>query len=345
MLEQPDYRLPAAEEALRQIVAIIEQLLLHYEPLLKELAGRAADARGQIDRLIGGLQSANPKNRRPQNMANLLELLRVYPKWRYQTLILQRVVSIYLSLRGFLSDQLLHLNFCRARLVELKESLATTNSEAGFNKQAHERLLLPPGAATVQEASTQLLQSISTSELANLDSEIQSLVQQQFTSLAHVCLTTSNLLRNLQPAMQRHAEAFVDARLAGTDATSMYFSLQSDEQQIEKELTDLFQLSAPPLTAPRGSSQAAIAVLAAPTGPAGERLRALVRARLPEANWTTAAAGRDDIVFYRELTCASLPELDQLGPLGLEAYQQVAALEHFTPHSRTDISQWRSESA
>jgi hypothetical protein len=49
----------------------------------------------------------------------------------------------------------------------------------------------------------------------------------------------------------------------------------------------------------------------------------------------------DDIVIYREETQLLLSDLEQLGPEGREAYQQMSASENFTPHTRNDVPAWR----
>ena len=49
------------------------------------------------------------------------------------------------------------------------------------------------------------------------------------------------------------------------------------------------------------------------------------------------AASHDDVIFYRETANLPLAELEQMGPAAQEAYRQMAATEHFTPHIRCDI--------
>ena len=61
-------------------------------------------------------------------------------------------------------------------------------------------------------------------------------------------------------------------------------------------------------------------------------------------NWTVTSS-KEDVIFYRELQEVKLSELEQLGPVAYEAYQQMTALEHFTPHSRSDINEWQVASA
>ena len=54
LIEQPGYRLAGAEEAIRQIVASIEQVLQSYETLAKELEKRSQDAFYRIYGILDG---------------------------------------------------------------------------------------------------------------------------------------------------------------------------------------------------------------------------------------------------------------------------------------------------
>ena len=91
LIEQPGYRLAGAEEAIRQIVASIEQVLQSYETLAKELEKRSQDAFYRIYGILDGLdKNSISKNRVPAAIAELGDLLGKYPKWRYQHLILRR---------------------------------------------------------------------------------------------------------------------------------------------------------------------------------------------------------------------------------------------------------------
>ena len=69
---------------------------------------------------------------------------------------------------------------------------------------------------------------------------------------------------------------------------------------------------------------------------AEERLRELAVAALPEVEWQTAS-GEEDILLYRERTNLPLSELPQLGDVPQDAYRQMSAAEHFTPHCRSDV--------
>src|SRR5262249_51810943 len=132
----------------------------------------------------------------------LLELLRLYPKYRYQSLILQRVNALYLSLRGQLSDQLREVDFCRARLGEL---LGVFEGAAPGGRKppalTAERCLLPRGCASLDEAVRKLADGVTGKHLHELDRKVQTMLSKQFRALVQVCMTAGNVLRTLAPAM------------------------------------------------------------------------------------------------------------------------------------------------
>jgi hypothetical protein len=74
-----------------------------------------------------------------------------------------------------------------------------------------------------------------------------------------------------------------------------------------------------------------------PSGEAGERFVGLAREALPDVD-LRAVAGGHDVLFYRETARLPLSHLPQLGAAGQDAYRQLAAVEHFTPHTRRDIA-------
>jgi hypothetical protein len=79
-----------------------------------------------------------------------------------------------------------------------------------------------------------------------------------------------------------------------------------------------------------------LCVLATPPGQASERFREAVQRVLPDVE-VVPAESTDEVLFYRERLNLSLADLEQLGSLGRDAYTQMTATDHFTPHTRTDV--------
>ena len=78
-------------------------------------------------------------------------------------------------------------------------------------------------------------------------------------------------------------------------------------------------------------------LLATPGDPASpEIVRCLQNAQL-EAEIETIPSD-DDVLIYRERVNLPLADLEQLGPVAQDAYQQMTSTDHFTPHSRCDVA-------
>ena len=345
LAEKPDFRLAGAEEAVRQMIASVEKILVHYEPLGKEFANRSLDAHTRMWELLGTVQNTAANDRRLlPAVNNLVELLHIYPKWRLQSLLLQKLSSVYVSLRGYLSDQLREINFCRARLGDLQ-----FNFEDPAKLSVHEepegvgRSLYPDGCRTMEEAVELILSGISSEDVGRLDEAIQALIEQQFTALVHVCMTPSNLIENLESAMQTRTEAVLGTRLTGIGISEMLMADHRPEE-IEDQLAEAFCHAVPAMKGARAGKGNEICVLGTPPGPEGEQLRDYSMNAISEVE-IHASNTAGDIVFYRELPNLPLSDLEQLGPLAHEAYCQMVSVEHFTPHSRTDILEWRAATA
>ena len=100
-------------------------------------------------------------------------------------------------------------------------------------------------------------------------------------------------------------------------------------------LRDAFAKAAPDLTGWAGSPPPQAAVLAAPAGPAGDRVRQLAADACPDAAFDTVLMG-DDILVVRECPRAPLDRLPQLGPHARAAYHAQLAADH-PPHARKDV--------
>jgi serine/threonine protein kinase len=346
LLEQPNSRLAGAEEAIRQLITLIEQVLHHHEPLAKELTTQAVEAYGRLYALGANLRTNLAGGRRltaketRSTAVELFDLLNLYTKTRYQSLVLRHVTTSYVSLRGLLSDQIREVDYCRqplGELVRLFQDGATaleTVPAAGVG-----RCLFPAGLRTLEEAVNHVLQGVTPEHLEGLDQRVQALIRQQFTALVKVCLASSSLVKELAMVMRQAVESFVAGCLEGTDVAEMFFSRHGSEEEALEDIAAAYEEADPELTGSRSAPGAEIGIVATPPGAPGERFRVLVRRALPKADLDFIDS-TDDIVFYRERARLVLTDLKQLGPLGQEAYRQMSTVEHFTPHTRIDISNW-----
>jgi serine/threonine protein kinase len=353
LIETPEFRLAGAEEVIRQMVASIEQALQHHEPLSKELSTRASEAYALLhayciprgEQVSGSHPGAG---RRPPPAAEALEMLRNYPKWLYQSMLLRQVGNVFLTLRGHLADEMREINFCRVRLGELlrlldepTETEEAVSSGARADKGPASGAMLgkhfyPTGCKDLPEAVESIERHLGPEALSELDASMEAMFKKKFTALVNVCLTNANILKNVELAMLQTAEAFLAEQLGDVNVAEMFTEHHADAKHAEDEIAGFFDEAAPELPTDRQSRGAELCVLATPAGPAGDRFRDLATQAVPDVEWHSAP-GEEDILLYRELANLPLADLPQLGPVGQDAYRQMSAAEHFTPHCRSDV--------
>jgi serine/threonine protein kinase len=390
LIEQPAFRLAGAEEAIRQITTTIEQTLHAQEQIAKELAERAHGTFGNILVIYKNIKlgkAGKPAAKRagkggwwggngaaeetPNSGAALLnDLLKAYCKSRYQCLILQRAVAIFLSLRGQLSDQMREVGFCRNRLLELSKSFGqapgrSTGHTSWKGKDAGHpglaRYLFPAGCSSLEDSIASLLETVTEEQLQDLDQRMETLIRRDFTALVHVCLAAANMLRNLEQAMQKEAETVLEGRVVGVNVTEMYLAQRNVEEDaqvtLETTIAEGFDDAAPDLgdliAGSRPARSSEICILAAPIdapASAGQpNLKEAAPGALPGQQVLVVDAGPGtagtEILYYREEACLALSDLKLLGPAGRDAYRQMSAVDHFTPHARIDITEWQPGTA
>jgi serine/threonine protein kinase len=348
-VDQPGCRIAGAEEAIRQATALLEEWLSLYEGQtqqiaaeLREMSERFPAVLAEYERTAAGGKRAEP--RRQQIVAMLLEHLPRYPTLRFQQLLFQRLIGIYLSLRGRLSDQIKEVGFCRQRLRDLRgqlqqtweEAQAAVNSSAGRSRRT--RCLLS-GGVSLAEAVEQTVRAVSAEELARLDQLVQAALERQFRGLAQVCVAPGDLLPVVQTLMRDEAERFLERRLPPQDVAELLWEQYPGEQEMADELQSGYDEAVPVLLEQRPTYEHEINLLAVPDSEAGRRLAERARSALPGVE-PVLAVGQEEILFYREYLGVAVQELKQFGTLAKEAYEMSRTLEHFTPHTRTDITAW-----
>jgi serine/threonine protein kinase len=309
LIEDPAFRLAGAEEAVRQLGTMLEQVLQHHEPLYKDLAGRAQEAYERLRALAAPAWGLGPGDRELQKTSSslflrngrrstvpatdVLELFRGCAKWRYQSLVLNQMSSTFVTLRGHMADQMREVNFCRVRLGELLRTLsedqagdasrvAGSGSKPGLPSAtpqlpADSRVIFPSGCKDLTAAAADLLSKVGPEALKDLDSRMEAMLQQKFRALAYVCLSDTNALAAVHRAMLDTAGAFAAESFGPpTDVARLFFEQHPDEEQAETELAGFFDQAAPAsLGAPSASApsepKAELCVLLTPPGDAGQR--------------------------------------------------------------------------
>jgi serine/threonine protein kinase len=339
LVEQPKFRLVGAEEAIRNFNILLQESIQQQEPLCAEFVKKANETYARIVTLSEGLTAA--ARRKPGTLASdLAELLRLYPMLRLRALILQRVLTILRSLRGNCPEYLREFGFCRTRLLDMVKAFESPVESHAAVALGPERELFPAGCYKLEDTVAKFVNEVSSEELFELDQRVQTILKARFTALVHVCTTAANLLKDLEPAMQQEMEAFVADRLGATNAVETFLAQHAEEARANAELQAAHKEAAPRLALEPSAPSSEMALVIVPAVQAAPEFRRLLQAALPQAE-TAAGAKNDDVVFYRETPPLSFADLCQTGAEGRAAYQQMLAAAHLTPHSRTDVAEWR----
>lgn len=362
LIEEPRFRLAGAEEALRQFSGIAEKALQAHEQLVKELNERASAIYLRIHKIFespaqqithtgsiwkGAFSRRTPGEATTSPGGELLDLMRAYPKCRYQSLVLQHITRLYVSLRGLLSDQIREVGFCRQRLGELAglvENIRKPVEEPRARPgPSAEKCLLPPGCTDLEDAQQKLEDRISADDLLRFDQNIQALIKEQFQALVHVCMGPSNVVKNLAPVMIQEAIGFLEPHLQGTNIAEMYLHQHDFKGEMTPELKEDLRAhyaEAAPKPAQNYEAQET-SIVSVPGGDAGESLRNLLHAVVPGAYILTTDRS-DEILFFREQGPLCMSHLEQLGTVAEEAYRQAMAADAAGLHTRADIPQWQA---
>jgi len=337
-IEVPQFRLPGAEEAVRQIGERLKQQVDGLEPVRNDLDKEVRSIYGRLFQAIGGLGASTGLSglsvRKSSVTAEVIELLRSYPRKRLQLNVLDLVLAIFRKMLGNTPEYLREINFCRSTLADMHAALAKAvppPADAGGTG----KLILPEGCATLDDAADQFLAGLAPEDLLAFEQTLQKEVSRKFKGLGGVCLKPLEKGGRFRDLLLARSREFLDGKLDNSDPATMFFRYRTADSSAEPLIGEAFGEATPDLTSRSGSRPDEITILAVPPGSAGDRLRELAATVLPDIE-LTAAPLPDDICFYREYPLLDLGDLPQLGDYAREAYSQMAAADH-PPHTRIDI--------
>jgi serine/threonine protein kinase len=340
LLDDPKFRIVGGEEAALQITRMLEDVIDRQQPLLQELHTNAEEAYLTIDNLMTGMRKGSWWPGRKAKLAEeLRQTLEKYPKYRYQCLVLESLMDVYQALLKKVPKRLAEVTFCRQRLTRwldgLQERDETESKQVRLGPGRH---FLPDDCRSFDEALEGLIERIDAKDLSGLDHDVQAVVRERFKSVADVCLADDDAFKDFTREIMRQAIARANEQIGGASAAALYLKQQEDEQQVSADLASAFE-SAVPVLPGRRYAAAEIRLVMVPDDEAGAQLAPLVHNECPEAEVVTVHDG-GDVFFYRERPKIALADLPQLGLMVEEIYKQMTASGQFTPHTRTDITEW-----
>ncbi|HSQ58200.1 MAG TPA: tubulin-like doman-containing protein [Gemmata sp.] len=336
-LEVPQFRLPGAEEAVRHMSARLKQQVETLEPVRNDLDREVRMIYGRLFQSIGTLNTITGlgtlAGRKATTTAEILDLLRLYPRKRLQLHILDMVLSIYRKLAGIAPEYLREINFYRATLADMHALLGEATGSPEDSPGV--KLILPEGCANLEETADQFLAGLAPEDLLAFEQALQKEITRKFRGLGHICLKPLEKGPRFRQLLLDRSREFLDTKFDHSDPAEVFFRYRSDETA-ETLIHEAFREAAPALTADDAyGTPGEINLLAVPPGPAGDRFRELAEGVLAGTDLTPAPLP-DDICFYREFPELELVALPQFGEYAREAYQYLIMSDH-PPHARLDV--------
>jgi serine/threonine protein kinase len=336
-LEVPQFRLAGAEEAVRRIAERLKQQVEVLEPVRAELDKEVRSTYGRLFQVIGGLGNSGGIGlgvRKGTINAEIIELLRIYPRKALQLQILDLTLSVYRKLLGNAPEYLREINFCRAALADIHAALGKSGGAMAFDGTG--KPILPDGCKDLDAAADQFLAGLVPEDLLAFEKALQKEMSKKFKGLGGVCLKPVEKGPPFRELLLARSREFLDGKLDHSDPATVFFRYRPDEPVAQPLIAEAFDEAAPELVTRGSTKPYEIPILGVPPGPAGERFRKLATSVLRHVELTSAPLP-EDICFYREYPQVNLADLLQLGDAAREAFTQVGTAEH-PLHSRIDIA-------
>ncbi len=328
LIEQPEFRLAGAEEAICQFQQSLEEAQNVHAMQSEKLARQSGELFLKAHQIL-----AEPSARK--SAIEFFEAIQAYPLIRLNAIVQLQVAHVCSTLSNDLGEQLSEIRFCRQRLDDLLEDFRADPERP--MESVHN--LLPLGCNTLEAAVAKLLQDMTENDICDLDRNMQKMMQSQYTALVHICLSASNIMANLEPAMMKIATQFVAGRVGDANAADLFLQRFTDASAATSALERAFDDAAPALGDNIGVMVGEIVALSVPTCDAGNRVAELAKEAVHQDD-LTPISGHDDITFYRELPRVPLAKLPQLGPQAKECYDYISDRDPYVAHTRNDVEEW-----
>jgi hypothetical protein len=338
-IETPGYRLPAAEEAMRQLLDRLRNTVEQGEPRIHMLLRETAEVYTQILSLMGTLDQTRRHSRKVALKDDIVVLMRQYARLRVELLLSKAVVDYYRSMINSAPEHLRESTFCRQRLEAVLVQFADSghaNIEAYLGPS---KAILPPGCRNIDEAAAQLAQRISPADMLELDGRVQAEVAKQFSTLVGFCLDKADQTPALAELVLKQVRERLEPAFRDIDSASVYFQNSGADRVAHRDLNEAFEDAAPDLNVPKIKREQTLCLISAPPGEAGQRFLRIAEEALADER-LSVVTGSDDIIIYREFSLKPA-DIPQLGPLAREACKQVVQAESTSAHARSDI-EWQA---
>ncbi|HEY2787099.1 MAG TPA: tubulin-like doman-containing protein [Fimbriiglobus sp.] len=342
-IEQPQYRLAGADEALAQISEKLKASIEVLEEVRKSIASEVRESYARLFPLIGALNSPSTLSvigsRKLGMTSDLVEQLRVYPRKRLRLIVLDTALSFFRGLQGNCPEYSRDVQVCRTRIGDL---IARIDSDPATIRRAgrFESYLLPPNCKKLGDMADEYIDALPPDEVLGFEQSIQQEIGSRYKALVNVCLNVDDAEAFIE-FLKEWATAFLSRRMEIADPVELFFRYKAEDPKTPEKLAEAFDRAGPDLTTISGKAPAEATLLAAPATPAGDQLRAYVAEHLPGIEFIPATTP-SEIAFFREYPLLPLDGLPQLAEHAKSAFEMQTSTG--TSHCRTDIP-WQAPTA
>ncbi len=342
-VEQPQFRMAGAEDAIRLCTERVQSLIDENE---RENLKRSRELEEEFSRMLAMLGALSQggffkaEKRRAAAVADLNTWMLNWPGKRLQFLLSRYIISIYRQMLGNAPEYLREVSLCRQRMSEVAgqmQKMAEASSDPG---PSQDHPILPSGCRNLLEAADRFIAEQPPEAIRELEDHLQQQIRRHLRGLVNVCLSMNESGVRFKELLIAQFRAFVDARLGQHTPAEEFFRNRPDAQLAQREILLAYDESTPEPFGPTVRQEAQSLLIGVTSDAHGKRLMETAQELIPEFQIRVSPSA-NEIVLYREFHDLVISETPQAGALAAEAVRAVKTTEKINPHSRTDV-QWAS---
>jgi hypothetical protein len=335
-MELPAYRLPGAEEALRQLRDRLRQALAEFDALLAKLQKENADLYSRLLNQISALDTLNRGSRKAALGREIVEQLSEFGRQRLECHFVKTLVTVYHSMNNSAPDYFQELQFCRQQLERVRDKIGQVSLRRERGHLGPGRPILPEGSLSLEDLAEHFLGTFTADDLLELDQRIQPQIRKRFKTLVSFCLEKNDQTRSMINLLLGQVRDMLDPRMQQAYSTMPIFQELFQAQAVQRGAAEAFDEAIPELLAGKLRPEDEIQLLAVPDSDAGRKLAEIAKETLGESQLEVVTGG-NEIVFYREAQHVPPADLPQLGATARQAFLHITHSDQAAPHTRSDI--------
>jgi serine/threonine protein kinase len=226
------------------------------------------------------------------------------------------------------------------------------------------RVVLPDGAADLEQAAQRFLETLTAEQWTQLDQSIQDQVLAARDGLQKALLNTTDLVRHLLTPLLSQAVSCLSSHLPITDVAQVEFAVENAGSDLAQRMNKYYSLAAPALRPRRSKRRSGVhqtvavggeerrdarptavpvskehSFLLVPASDAGKHYAEEAQEAVAGLHLVNVP-GQADLMFCREQAELSLEDLDPVLRSCRAAYEQAVNVPQTSPHARFDIQDW-----